>query len=285
MRTGSANPQTIGARIITGRGFEDYLLKIGVVPLPPRTCVFDPGVAPAVLESHLQQSAHLMAALKVSMACWLIADRGATERKLSAARAVGVPTGAGGGPYEVAVAQGRLPEYLQLCAQVGFDRVECAAGFTDPAIQPADVVALAHSHGLRVDYELGKKHDGRFDERTISGLLEEGRRWLDAGASRLIVEARESASQVGLFSADGQLDARLAERLADAFGLELLVFEAPTKASQFALLGHFGPAVRLGNVPLDELLRVEIYRRGLHSDAFADPGLRPACTPTREQRP
>jgi phosphosulfolactate synthase len=33
--------------------------------------------------------------------------------------------------------------------------------------------------------------------------------------------------------------------------------------------------VHLCNVRLEELLRVEIYRRGLHSDAFARANLRP----------
>jgi phosphosulfolactate synthase len=33
--------------------------------------------------------------------------------------------------------------------------------------------------------------------------------------------------------------------------------------------------VGLCNVRLEELLRVEIYRRGLHSDAFDKPNLRP----------
>jgi phosphosulfolactate synthase len=35
--------------------------------------------------------------------------------------------------------------------------------------------------------------------------------------------------------------------------------------------------VNLGNVRLEEILRVEIYRRGLHSDAFRNPKLRPAA--------
>lgn len=39
---------------------------------------------------------------------------------------------------------------------------------------------------------------------------------------------------------------------------------------------HFGPRVHLCNVRLEEVLRVEIFRRGLHSDAFAMPNLRPA---------
>ena len=53
------------------------------------------------------------------------------------------------------------------------------------------------------------------------------------------------------------------------------MFEAPNKSSQFALLNHFGRDVHLCNVRLEELLRVEIYRRGLHSDAFGRTNLRP----------
>ena len=42
-----------------------------------------------------------------------------------------------------------------------------------------------------------------------------------------------------------------------------------------ALLNHFGPEVQLSNIRIEELLRVEIYRRGLHSDAFQRGNLRP----------
>ena len=115
-------------------------------------------------------------------------------------------------------------------------------------------------------------------------LVDEGRRWLDAGAAQLVVEARESAAGVGLFSDDGTLDTTLADRFAGAFGLDKVVFEAPTKSSQFALLDHFGPEVWMGNVKLDEVLRVEIYRRGLHSDAFANPYLRPPVPVASETR-
>ena len=259
-----------------GSGFDNYLQGLGVRRLGPATCPFDPGVSPVVLASHLGQSSHLMLSLKISMACWLIADREATRAKLAAARSAGVRTNTGGGPFEIAVAQRRLPEYLDLCAELGFDGIECGAGFTDPGMAPAQIAALAAQRGLGVEFELGSKHDGRFDERIMDGLLEDGRRWLDAGAHRLVVEARESAAGIGLFDDAGAPDLELADRLARTFGLERLVFEAPTKSSQFGLIDHFGPEVRLGNVPLDELLRVEIYRRGLHSDAFSDPRLRPA---------
>jgi phosphosulfolactate synthase len=255
--------------------FDDYLSKIGVTQVAAATCPFDPGVAPAVLESHLEQSAHLMLSLKISMACWMIADESATRRKVQAARSAGVPTNTGGGPFEVAVAQGQLPAYLDLCASVGFDGIECGAGFTDPGTTPREVARMAADRGLAIEYELGKKHGGEFDPESLAESVDEGQRWLDAGARRLIVEARESAAGVGLFSVGGELNTGLAEMLVAAFGIELLVFEAPTKPSQFALLDHFGARVQLANVRLDELLRVEIYRRGLHSDAFANPALRP----------
>jgi phosphosulfolactate synthase len=260
---------------------QEYLQLIGVAALPPRTIPFDPGYDPVTVASHLQQSAHLMAALKISMACWLIADEGATRRKIEAARAHNVPAVTGGGPFEVAVAQGKLEAYLDLCVELGISKVECGEGFTTLALTPPDVMRLVRARGLAVQFELGKKHEGPLTDRTLAAAVELGRRWLDAGAEQLVLEARESARGVGAFDDGGALNLAYVDRFADAFGLDIMTFEAPTKASQFAFLQHFGPGVRLGNVRLEELLRVEIFRRGLHSDAFAMPNLRPARAPMR----
>ncbi|MEA2497384.1 MAG: phosphosulfolactate synthase [Thermoleophilaceae bacterium] len=256
-----------------------YLESIGSTPLPATTSPFDPGYDPVTLASHLQQSHALISILKLSMACWLIADETATRAKIESAAANGVRTTTGGGPFEIAVAQGKLPEYLDVCAALGVDRVECGEGFTELALTPREVIAMASEHGLEVQFELGKKHEGAFAEGVVKGLVEQGGRWLDAGAVELIIEARESAQAVGLFDLDGRLNARFAERFVNAFGLDLVTFEAPNKMSQFALIDHFGPTVRLANVRLEELLRVEIYRRGLHSDAFEHPKLRPRRPP------
>lgn len=252
-----------------------YLAELGVRELRALTTPFDPGYDPGTVESHLEQSSHLMAALKISMACWMIADERSTRRKIEAARSRGVPTVAGGGPFEIAVAQGRLSEYLELCADVGLTRIECAEGFTELPKNPSELIANAHRCGLDVEFELGHKHGGAFTSRAVDQLIDQGREWLEAGARRLVVEARESARSVGLFDVSGSFNASLADRLADAFGTDRVVFEAPTKASQFALLDHFGAQVSLSNVRLEELLRVEIYRRGLHSDAFGRSNLRP----------
>src|SRR5262249_59401240 len=96
----------------------------GSTPPPPMTSPFDPGYDPITLESHLDQSAHLMSILKISMACWMVAREHAVRRKVAEARRHGVPTVTGGGPFEVAVAQGALAAYLDLCADIGVTRIE-----------------------------------------------------------------------------------------------------------------------------------------------------------------
>jgi phosphosulfolactate synthase len=258
------------------RHTNEFLRAIGVPDIPPLSSVFDPGYDLVTLEGHLQQSHHLMSTLKISMACWIVADEEVTRRKVAAARAYNVPTVTGGGPFEIAVAQGQLPAYLDLCADIGVVRIEGGAGFTDMPLAPGRVVGMAQERGLEVQFELGKKHGGAFQTRLVDELIDQGKRWLDAGAAELIVEARESAVGVGLFDNEGNLNGLFADAFAQAFGLNRVTFEAPNKASQFALLDHFGREVSLSNIRLEELLRVEIYRRGIHSDAFGRANLRPS---------
>ena len=159
---------------------------------------------------------------------------------------------------------------------MGIIRIECGEGFTDLQLKPQAVVKLAHERGLEVQYEMGKKHDGSFTEDSLQDAIALGKAWLDAGAVQLVIEARESAQGVRIFGDDGAFNSGYADRFAEEFGLDIAIFEAPNKSSQFAFLKHFGPRVKLCNVRLEELLRVEIFRRGLHSDAFALPNLRPA---------
>jgi phosphosulfolactate synthase len=253
----------------------NYLDLIGVLQIPPLTSPFDPGYDPVTLESHLEQSSHLISLLKISMACWQIANERATRRKVDAARRYDIPVCTGGGPFEIAASFGKLPDYLDLCADIGMTRIEAGEGFTDLKMKPEEVVRIASERGLEVQFEVGKKHAGTFTSDIVGELIEQGKRWLDSGAKQIVVEARESAKDIGVFGQKGEFDGKAADRFAVAFGLDVAIFEAPNKPSQFALLNHFGPEVHLSNVRLEELLRVEIYRRGLHSDAFQHENLRP----------
>ncbi len=259
-------------------GTWEYLRLVGVEDLPPLTHPLDPGYDPATAESHIEQSSHLMAAYKLSTAAWLVANEAATRRKIAAARAHNVPTVTGGTPFEVAVVQKKLEMYLDLCAGLGISRIECAEGFTEVPLQPRAVVQMARERGLDIQYEMGKKQEGAFTEDSLDEAIARGKRWLDAGAKQVVVEARESARGVGMFDNEGNLNRDYADRFAREFGFDVAIFEAPNKASQFAFLNHFGRHVQLSNVRLEEILRVEIYRRGMHADAYMMPNLRPNDT-------
>ena len=254
---------------------KEYLAQLGVPDIPPRVVPFDPGYDASTVVKHLRQSSHLMSGLKISMACWQIANEDEIREKIAACHEHNVCPCVGGGPLEVAAAFGLLDEYLDLCADMGMGRVEAGEGFIKSDLSPIKVLQMAGDRGLEVQFELGEKHAGAFTEAVVNELLRQGDEWLEAGAVQLVIEAREDAVGVGLFDDKGAFDAELANRFRTHFGNEKVVFEAPTKYSQFELLRHFGHEVFLGNVRLEELLRVEIYRRGLHSDAFQYAHLRP----------
>jgi phosphosulfolactate synthase len=249
----------------------DYLRLIGVREMPPLTSPLDDGYDATTLESHLDQSSHLMAALKISMACLMLANETATRRKIAAAKSYNVPTIIGSGPFGIAVAQNRLPVYLDLCADMCFTRIECASVFTGRPLNASEVVKMADARGLEVEFEIEKKEPAVLTPDALEQLIAEGKQWLDAGALELAVKASDRGKGNNLFDfADkARFHHAIADRLVKEFGLTVVMFKTATNASQCGLLDHFGPQVRLSDVRLEDLLSVEIYRRGLRCEALA----------------
>ena len=62
-----------------------FVSSLGVPDLAAHTSPFDPGYDVQTVISHLEQSHHLISRLKLSMACWLIADESATRAKIAIA--------------------------------------------------------------------------------------------------------------------------------------------------------------------------------------------------------
>jgi phosphosulfolactate synthase len=267
------NPPVSGIPLAGHITTVEYLHRIGVPQLPPCTAPFDPGYDSFTVEGHLDQSANLMEILKISMSCWIITDENVARRKVAAAAVHSVPTVTAGTLFQIAVAQGQLESYLDLCADFGVARVECAESLADERIRPSQIARMAHSRGLELQFELGR-HTGTGE--SVQHVIDQGDRWLNAGALQLATEPRETERDAGVFDAKGRFNPSVADRLARAFGLETVTFAAPDPPAQFAILGHFGRDVHLCNVRLEDLLNVESFRRGLHSVAFLSERLHPA---------
>ena len=88
---------------------------------------------------------------------------------------------------------------------------------------------------------------------------------LDAGAWKVIAEARESGS-VGIFRHDGEVRMGLIDEIVHAIPHEKILFEAPRKDQQVWFVRRFGPDVNLGNIIPEEVLSLETIRVGLRSD-------------------
>ena len=78
---------------------------------------------------------------------------------------------------------------------------------------------------------------------------------LDAGATKVITEARESGKS-GICKPNGELRLDLIECIAES-GLDIdrLLFEAPNKDLQIALIRRFGTQVNLGNIAAERCRR------------------------------
>lgn len=253
----------------------EYLQQSGVPELPPRTAPFDPGYDSTTIEGHLDQSGSLMEILKISMACWIIADENVTRRKVAAAASHSVPTVTEKSLFQIASAQGLVEPYLDLCADFGVARVECAEGICDVDVRPSLISSLARERGLEVQFEIGGCCCAG---GTIEQLLDQGERWLDAGAMQLAVQSGDIEQGTAFTGRDGQFDPAFADIVVRKFGLDLVTFAAPDLPAQFAFLRHFGRQVHLCDVRLEDLLRVETFRRGLHSAAFFSEQLHPDAT-------
>lgn len=172
----------------------------------------------------------------------------------------GIHTLPGGIPFEVAAVQGRIPQYMQRTAELGFGGVEVSEDSVD--LGPGDrvnAIKRAIAAGLIVFTELGKK----FPDRPLDAedAIEMANRDLEAGAYLVVVEK----SDVALAIKQGT-DAL--HRLMRGVGPERLIIECGPGADRFEiakwLLKEFGPEVNLENVDADDAYIIEAMRHGLH---------------------
>ena len=173
----------------------------------------------------------------------------------------------GGTFFEAVWATGKLDSYKRWLADLGLDHVEISDGAVEiPREQKLELIAdLARD--FTVLSEVGSK------DSSVEFSSEEWTQWLreelDAGAWKVITEAREGASS-GIFTSDGAMRTDLVEEIGSAVDLDDVIFEAPTKAAQAWFVKRFGPTVNLGNIPPEEVIPLETLRRGLRADTLKE---------------
>ena len=190
------------------------------------------------------------------------------RRKNEIIRSFGVDVMPGGTFFEVAIWQGRVPEYLTRAKELGFTMIEVSDGTIE--ISPdlrKDIIKRSLDAGFKVISEVGKKDP---NEKIATEMMHaEIASDLELGVYKVIVEAREAGKGVGIYDKDGKVkEDEIDAIISGVKDPNDLVWEAPIKNQQQHLIMRFGCNVNLGNVPPEEILALEALRQGLRGDTL-----------------
>ncbi|MBZ5525729.1 MAG: phosphosulfolactate synthase [Acidobacteriia bacterium] len=190
------------------------------------------------------------------------------QEKVQFAHSHGVPVFFGGTFFEKAFLQGELESYTRLCRELGIRYVEISNGSVALSNREKARYISRFAAEFTVLSEVGYKDQERSQELAPKSWIEFIREDMEAGATKVITEARESGKS-GICRENGELRYGLiAEILDSGIPAADLIFEAPTKDLQVYFIRKLGPNVNFGNIAPDDVISLETLRLGLRSDTL-----------------
>jgi phosphosulfolactate synthase len=193
---------------------------------------------------------------------------GCLSEKISVLNEQGISFYFGGTLFEKFVLQGRFEDYRRFCVGHGCAHIEVSNGTIDMSNTEKAGYIRKLAEDFTVISEVGFKDSGRSQQLPPSAWVECINEDLEAGASLVTMEARESGKS-GICRPDGELRYGLVEDvLHSGVPGEVLLWEAPNTELQTYLISRLGPDVNLGNVPANGVIGLETLRLGLRSDTL-----------------
>ena len=230
------------------------------------TMVIDGGIPLGLFTDQVEFGAEYIDYVKFGWGTAVVT--GCLREKISVLASHGIDFYFGGTLMEKFALQGRFEDYRRFLDAYGARHVEVSNG----TIEMSNAEKAGYIRKLAPDFtvvsEVGFKDPGRSEmlppSEWIAAIAED----LDAGASIVTLEARESGTS-GICRPDGELRYGLIEDVLHAgVAVESLLFEAPTTALQTHMITRVGPDVNLGNVPAAGLISLETLRLGLRADTL-----------------
>ncbi|MBI2311269.1 MAG: phosphosulfolactate synthase [Betaproteobacteria bacterium] len=249
---------------------------------PPRrggvTMVIDTGIGMTTLNDILELAGCHVDHWKLAFGTSALITRSLLERKLQVLKGRNILTFPGGTLLEAAVVQQHCRVFMRRARELGFTAVEISEGSIDlPPDRRRRIVDCALDAGLVPITEVGRKDPDR--QPTADQLVEQALLDLEWGAAWVINEARESGEGIGIYDSRGRICEKALETIARGMGekADRIVWEAPLKAQQAALVRRFGVNVSLGNINPYDVLALEALRRGLRFETLNPLALKKAA--------
>ena len=92
---------------------------------------------------------------------------------------------------------------------------------------------------------------------------------LEAGSSKVIVEAREGGKNIGIFDKSGKAKEDEVDYILNNISDDTkIIWEAPQKDQQVYFVLKLGSDVSLGNISTEDIISLETIRQGLRGDTL-----------------
>lgn len=232
------------------------------------TMVIDKGVGVSRLEDLIETCGEFVDVIKLTFGTSAFYEEALLKRKNEMITASNIDVMPGGTFLEVAIWQKSIEKYLDRAKDLRFSAIEISDGTIEMDTQTRkDTIKKSLNKGFKVITEVGKKDPKEvLPISLIHQLIEED---MQNGAFKVIIEAREAGKGVGIFDAEGKVkDEEIDNIIAGVKDTDCLIWEAPLKNQQQALILRLGLNVNLGNIPPDEILALEALRQGVRGDTL-----------------
>lgn len=187
------------------------------------------------------------------------------EKKLEVYRSFQVPIYFGGTLFEAFLVRNQLDDYIAMCKYYQVNYLEVSDGSVDiPHSEKCALITKLTQHATVLS-EVGSK-----DATHVIPpykWIEQMRAELQAGASYVIAEARESGN-IGIYRGTGEVREGLVQEILTQIPSEKILWEAPQKSQQLYFIELVGANANLGNISPQEVLALEAMRIGLRGDTF-----------------
>lgn len=227
------------------------------------TMVMDKGLSVNEANNLIDSSGHLIDFIKLGFGTSMFTNK--IDEKVKFYKNSGIDVYLGGTLFEAFIIRNKIDSYLKLIDRLNIETIEVSDGSIHINHDVKCEYIRKLSENFKVVSEVGSKE---------SGVIIEHDRWvemmkteLEAGASKVIAEARESGN-IGIFFSDGTVDNELISDILKQVPFENVIWETPLKPQQTWFIKRFGANVNLGNIPPSEVIALETLRTGLRGDTF-----------------
>lgn len=220
------------------------------------------------LEDVLETMGAYVDSIKFAGASFALMPRRAVKELIDLAHRYDVQVSTGGGIERVLVyGPDAVRRYIDECRALEFDIVELSAGFITIAVDDwLRLVEAVRKAGLKAKPELGIQFGAggasAVEELEAEGTRDVGwvtalaRRFLDAGASIVMIESEGITEQVRTWRTD------VVAQIVDELGTERVMFEAADPDVFAWYVKNYGPDVNLF-IDHSQIVQLEALRSGL----------------------